>query len=386
MIDKVSLAPSNALSSTVSDLQLQEQRHKFEEQGDDGFFSGIAQSAIHAWENPGETAAKVGGGLAIGALIQTGLNNAEMVGGKVGTAAKLAKVALLAIPAALTAKEVVTSDTPFETAGKMTFDMGLFLGASKVGTYADRVPKIGTVFGPRPTSHVPERLKFQVRGDEVHVNTRGVEYGTHQVRLANGKGFIFKSNDTVVPLREMPLHIPGKGQIEYGPNATVLHTESGGRFVRTLGRGYVSSKSDEGILHTVDGKSFNMNRTVDGRKEDITWHGNGAVDVRQGSYQSGRDWSFKEDGSASMRSLPHGKYRMQFGPDGEGTYTYTHGTSRGIAGLVGPVSRYSPLKRDVTPMNIKDAPTPDISLPSLESRTALLDAKRVLDALAGKQV
>lgn len=382
MVDKFE-ALSKALESHATEFQLQAQRESFAN-ADKGFVSGIVNSAIDAWQNPVKTGAKVGTGLALGAAIQAGLNNTEMMGGKIGTAAKVAKIALVAGTGLVAAADVVTSDKPGEALGHMAFDSGLFLGAAKLGTFADRVPGGSQLLGPRATSEVPKGLKFDVRGEQARVDAKMLEYGAYQVRLANGKGFAFHSSgDTVVPLREMPLSLAGKGHIEYAPRTTTLTTESGQKFVRDNEFGSISTKIGDDTLSTTGGKAFHMERRVDGRFESVSWNADGSAHVRRGNYSSGQDWSFAADGSVSMRSLPHGKYRMNFGPNGEGISSTAHGTSRGIAGMVGPRSRYAPLKRTDTEVQLKDVNAPSVVLPTAESRNALVDAKRILDDLSG---
>lgn len=322
---------------------------------------GFLQSGSHALANPRETAVTVGSGLAIGMAIQTGLNNAELAGGKVGALAKAGRVAALAIPAVLSASEIAGAEDPANAAGRMAFEVGLFLGTAKAGTYADRIPGAGKLFGPRPTSPVPKELSYQVMGNNVRYSTARDFYGPVQVRLANGKGFTTDGRGPV-PLVEMPKTVPGKGRLEYEPRSTSLVTDSGGRYARAVDGRSTSTTRDGTNYSLSENGSVTVTRTTTYGREELTIRPDGHKTLLQGDYRSGRLWNYSSDGSTSMRSLPAGKYRMEFKPDGEGVYKYTHGTSRGIMGMVGPRSRHAPLKIDERPMNIKEAGVPDVSV------------------------
>jgi hypothetical protein len=357
--------------------------------------SGVTDGAREAWDNKTGTALMIGSGLTIGAVLQTGLNNAELVGGKVGMVARAGKTAAIAVPLILSGVKIAGADDSAHEAGKMAFEMGLFLGAGKLGTMADRVPLAGKVLGPRPTTSVPERLNFQVIGNKVEIKNGSNVYGSVQVRLSNGKGFIASGERMEsANLIKMPEHIPGAGRISYTAESTTL-TNGHGIYSRSVHGGTTSILRDGQLVTARPNGGYTLQR--DGgplRTETVTFHPRGVTEVEQGSFHSGRHWLFGEDGSISMKSLPHGKYRFNLNPDGEGTYLFTHGTSAGIAGRVGPRSRYAPLQRDSTPVSLNPPadgslkpvpfPLPDITpLPAAVTKN-LFEARSVLDAIASQ--
>jgi len=342
-----------------------------------GFLDGFSQSAAEAWQNPVDTASKVGSGLAIGAAIQAGLNNAEHLGGKIGLVAKTAKVSLIVGSGIFAANEIATSDKPSETAGRMAFDLGLFLGAARLaGGYADRVPGVRSLTSPRATSEVPKGLEFEVRGNQVRVDPTAMEkssYGTvYQIRLANGRGFRFTDAGIQdVPLRTMPVSLPGKGRIEYAPEVTTLRTDAGQSYNKLIGHGSVSTKIEDGTLSTSGGGKFHLDRRSIGTDESVTWNPDGSVSASQ----PGRLWKFNADGSAEMRSLPYGKHRLAFSPDGNGISRETYGR------IAGPISNHTPFRRTETLVSLKDSNAPAIVPPTVEQRNALLNAKLILDQI-----
>jgi len=354
---------------------------------------GFVDSAREAWSKPGETALTVGSGLAIGAVIQTGLNNAEHMGGKIGLAAKVGKTVLIGVPAVLTANRLLNADDGAYESGKLAFEMGLFLGAAKAGSYADRIPGVSKYIGPRATTDVPDNFSFRVIGNNVRVRPDQDIMYPMQVRLTNGKGFVVDNRwDKTVKLNEMPL-ATRDGALEYTRHTTTLVNQTG-RYERNLLNGSVSTERGGQTLMTGDGKNFRLHRNEGplGR-EEVSFGEGGGINVLQGSYQSGRSWDFMTDGSISMRSLPAGKYRINITPDGTGSYTYTHGTSRGIMGMVGPRSRHAPLVRDTTPVSTKAPagsneqlpfPIPDVTRPDPYFMQNLTRAREVLNDVAPK--
>ncbi|MBX3137293.1 hypothetical protein KF707_13705 [Candidatus Obscuribacterales bacterium] len=313
--------------------------------------SGFLDSAKEAWSNKGDTATTVVSGLAIGAAIQTGLNNAEYVGGRVGAAAKIGKALFIGVPLAMSAVRITGADDSAHEAGRMAFETGLFLGAGKLGSMADRVPVLGKPLGPRPVSQVPEKLNYQVFGREVKIDNLSGSYSPVQVRLANGMGFITSgARQETSSLIHMPREVQGVGKFAYDSRSTTL-TNSHGSFTRSHVDKSTSVVTRGGdTVSTIDGKAYTVRRTDSG--SELSVFPDGTRSVLEGSYQSGRLWSFREDGSIAMKSLPSGKYRLNLDPSGDGIYHFTHGTSRGIAGMVGPRSNYSPLKIDDTKVSL----------------------------------
>jgi hypothetical protein len=320
--------------------------------------NGFADAGKEAIQNPGETALKVAAGLAAGGALQAAINNVEHCGGKIGTVAKVGKVALLAVPLGLAGFEIATADDSARTAGKMAFETGLFLGAAKLGRSADQITGLGKAFGPRPMSELPatpagERLSYQVFGDKVHVS-----FPKHhdvplpaQVRLGNGKGFVVNNRHQVSDLMAMPTELKGIGKLEYGKHSTELHTESG-VFKRELSMGRTSTAGTDGSkVSTFNGKDVEVVRK---NGDEVYFGRDGHVSVQQGKFESGRSWEFKPTGEVDMRSLPAGKYRLHADANGDATYTYTHGSSRSIRGMVAS-SRYKPLQQDVTPVEYNRA-------------------------------
>lgn len=311
--------------------------------------AGFIDSAKDVVKHPGETAATVGGGLAVGALIGFGLNNAELMGGGIGTLARFAKVGLIAAPIIHSVGKLMGAHDSANEAGHLAFEWGMFLGAAKLGSYADRIPGLGKAFGPRATSAVPENINYQVFGNQVKYSNNATSYeGPVQVRLANGKGFVTENGWTpkgVVPLQEMPLEIKGVGKLEYAPKSTTLVTESGAYTQLLKGR-EVSLVRDGSTISSTDGKTFNVLRPNGDR---VAFHENGSISASQGNYESGTSWTIGADGSLSMRSMPAGKYKFDLAADGEGSFVYTHGTSRGIRGIGGPRVRHAPLQTETRP-------------------------------------
>lgn len=311
--------------------------------------AGFIDSAKDVVKHPGETAATVGGGLAVGAMIRFGLNNAELMGGGIGTLARFAKVGLIAAPVVHSVGKLMEAPDSANEAGHLVFEWGMFLGAAKLGNYADRIPMAGKAFGPRATSAVPENLEYQVFGNQVkYANHAKNLLGSVQVRLANGKGFVTENGGPlpgIVPLQEMPLKINGVGKLEYAPKSTTLVTENGA-YTQPLARREVSLVRDGSTISSADGKTFNVLRPNGDR---VAFHENGTISAMQGDYVSGTSWSIRADGSLSMRSLPSGKYKFDLAADGEGSFVYTHGTSRRILGIGGPRMRSAPLKTETHP-------------------------------------
>ncbi len=314
-------------------------------------FQGFFDAGKEAFENPGETAVKVGAGLAVGGVLQSAINNVEHYGGKIGTVAKIGKIALLAVPVALSGYEIATSEDSAKTAGRMVFETGLFLGAAKLGTAADRIPGIGKAFGPRPMSELPatpqgDRLSYQVFGDKVQVTLpkhHDIDLPA-QVRLGNGKGFVVDNRSRVTELFAMPTELKGLGSLEYGKHGTLLHSESG-LFKKELSWGRTSTSTADGSrVATANGKDFEVRRS---NGDEVLFRNDGRISVSQGNFESGRRWDIKSTGELDMRSLPAGKYRLHADANGDATYTYTHGTGRSIRGMISS-SRYQPLKQDIS--------------------------------------
>jgi hypothetical protein len=318
----------------------------------DGFMDG----ARDAWSNKTETAATVASGLAIGAAIQTGLNNAEHLGGKVGAAAKVGKALFVGVPVAMSVLRIAGAEDAAHETGKMAFETGLFLGAGKLGAMADRVPVAGRVLGPRAQTQLPEKLNYQVFGKEVKIDNLSGSFNPVQVRLSNGMGFITSgARRETASLIHMPREIQGVGKFAYDSRSTTL-TNGNGSFTRShLDRSTSTVTKGGDTVSTTDGQLYTVRKVESG--DLLSVFSDGSRSVLQGSYQSGRLWSFRDDGSVAMRSLPSGKYRLNLDPSGEGVYRYTHGTSRGIAGLAGPRSNHSPLKFDDSKVSLN--PTPD---------------------------
>ncbi len=353
--------------------------------------SGFLDSAKEAWSNKEDTATTVASGLAIGAAIQTGLNNAEHVGGKVGAAAKIGKALFVGVPLAMSAVRITGADDSAREAGRMVFETGLFLGAGKLGSMADRVPVLGKPLGPRPVSQVPEKLNYQVFGKEVKIDNLSGSYSPVQVRLSNGMGFITSgARQETSSLIHMPREVQGVGKFAYDSRSTTL-TNSHGSFTRSHVDKSTSVVTKSGdTVSTTDGKVYTVRRTESGN--ELSVFPDGTRSVLEGSYQSGRLWSFREDGSIAMRSLPSGKYRLNLDPSGDGIYHFTHGTSRGIAGRVGPRSNYSPLKIDDTKVSLnppadgtrKAVPfmIPDANPLPVNVVKPLFESRQILDLLA----
>lgn len=355
--------------------------------------NGMTEAAREAWSNKVETAATVGSGLAIGAAIQAGLNNAELMGGKIGVVAKVGKVAMIGVPLALSAARILTAEDSARETGKMVFETGLFLGAGKIGTMADRVPGAGKLFGPRVTSELPYKLDFQVRGNNVRINHIGSDAQTpFQVRLANGNGFTVRSRGDAA-LTPMPAEVPGVGRLAYGAHRTELTTRSG-TYVRPTGHTVDTFTTHNGVtIGTSDGRRFDVFRSGGPLgSERITFTPNNPTTVLQGNYRSGRLWSFHDDGSIAMRSTPASKFRMHLDPDGDGLLSVAHGTTRGIMGMAGPISNRSPLVRNETRVSINPPADgsrssipfaiPDVTPPPKDVIRNLRQAHIVLETVA----
>lgn len=344
---------------------------------------GFIDSGKDALKNPGETALTVGTGLGTGALIQTGFNHAEYMGGKIGAIAKVGKVAMLVGTAGIAAFNVATAEDSARETGKMAFDTGLFLGAGKLGSFADRMPGFGKYLQPKAVSEVPRGLDFNIRGDKVDVNIteRFGFYSPQQVRLSNGQGFVTRFTGTT-KLVDMPKEVPGVGSLEYGKSATTLVTPNG-RFSRDLDRGGITTDLANGSkASTSNGKDINISRP---NGDLVSFSGDGRVYVSQGTYESGTQWNFAPSGAFSMRSTPAGKYKIDVDANDVATYTYTHGSSRSIRGMVNS-SRYKPLVQDVTTEpfvrgsgQVFGRQIPDIRPVDPKIVADMLSAKSVLD-------
>lgn len=346
-----------------------------------GFIDGAKDVVRH----PGETAALVGTGVAAGALIQFGLNNAEKLGGGIGLVARAARVGVIAAPILHSVSRVIRADDAATEAGKVVFETGMFLGAAKLGSYMDRIPRVGKIFGPEATSPVPEKLQFQVLGDKVKFANATGE--TVQVRLANGKGFVTDrlAREGVVQLVDMPKQIPGAGRLEYAPSSTTLVNEAGS-FTRPLDSRSITVVRDGHTIATNDGKTFTVARP---NGDHVSFFEDGKITAMQGKYESGTFWEFGADGAMSMKSSPAGKYSFVVSAEGEGSFTYIHGTSRGIRGIGGPRVRHAPLKTETKPFSVAPGETtvrtpygdwtkPDLTAVSVADKSNLA---RVLDVL-----
>lgn len=357
---------------------------------------GFADSAKELYRHPGETAATVGGGVAVGAAIGFALNNAELMGGRLGTLARIAKVGLVALPVLHGTSRVFSADDSAHEAGKVVFETGLFLGAAKLGSYADRIPRVGKLFGPQPTSPVPEGIRYEINGKQVKFANNGtIDYPGIQVRFANGKGFETPNGWTregVVPMREMPREIPGVGRLEYAPKTTTLVTETGS-YSRLLKTKEISMDRDGHTISTADGKTYTVVRPNGDRVE---FNKDGNIYAMQGDvYPSGTGWTIKPDGSLSMRSYPAGAYKFALTAEGEGNFVYTHalrgrlgGYFRGTPGLSKPkpitsenyAFRATPSETNITtPLGVFTKP--DLTPVSATDKANLADA---LEAFSSK--
>lgn len=339
----------------------------------DGFLEGGKEVVT----NPIETAIVVGTGLGAGSLIQAGLSGAEHMGGRFGAAARLGKVAMVAAPLAYSAYRISEADDSVKEAGKMAFEMGLFMGASKLGSNAMARHFDAKVLAYRPVTEVPSGLQFHASGNKAIV-TAGRDFYNFpvQVRLANGKGFI-ANNSGEVRLHPMPEQVPGLGRLEYSRGGTTLHTESGAKIEHEIFQRTTSIADNlGGKVSTRDGNTFSAQRANGDR---VSFEKDGNVHVSQGSFQSGNEWIFAADGSISMRSFPSGKYRMHITPDGDGVSSSAHGSSRSLMGRVRS-SNHLPIER--TEHRFKyDAKNPSADGPSLPDVTPI-DAQ-LKELLAG---
>lgn len=307
-----------------------------------GVLAGMKDGVREIADKPVETGLTVAAGLKVGALIQTGLNNAEHMGGRVGMLAKAAKIGLYAIPAAVSVFRVATADDKGHELGKAAVDSALFIGAGKLGRSADQIPGLGKVFGPRTTgSDMRGAVDYQVLGNRVRIDSfKGAgDVGYHdpiQIRLANGKGFVATGRGTQ-DLMDMPLSVDGKALGYFARKTTMMEGDT--LVTRGLRGGVKMDTADGAVLSTGGGKTFVRTRGED----SVTFNADGSAGTMQGSYRSGRDWDLHTDGSITMRSLPAGKYRLHIAPDGNATETVARGTSRSIMGMVAS-SRYKPLE------------------------------------------
>lgn len=363
-----------------NDLLVNEQEGKgnWAERALDGFWTRTKESA----SKPVETALTVGTGVGIGLVIQGALNNAELMGGRVGQFGRVAKAALFYVPAAMIGAQISRADDAAAEVGKIAFDYGLFLGAAKIGrTFGDRIPGVQKLIEPRAVSPVPDGLSYRVSGDMVTVNAFPKGHGVQQVRLANGQGFVTPSVATDYPagvksvhhtfLVGMPKEVRGVGLVEYGPRSTTLRQFSDGQaFTKDLNTRIIHTDSAAaGRLQTKTDTSFDLvkadgtaqrfhfegtQQVMKGELAAATINKGGSGSLIEGSLGSGRSWNFNTDGSISMHSLPYAKFKLNLNPQGEGIYSVTAGTSRGIAGMVGPRSNATPLSVKETPVRLKD--------------------------------
>lgn len=346
----------------------------------DGFIEGGKEAVA----KPIETVAMVGAGLGAGSLIQAGLSAAEHSGGKFGAAARVGKVALIAAPLALSAYRVSEADDSVKEAGKMVFEMGLFMGASKVGSTVVARHFDAKALTYRPETELPKGVQVKAYGDTAIVTAPRDFYNFPvQVRLQNGKGFIANSTGET-KLHAMPESIPGVGRVEYGLRQTTLHTDAGHKFERELMHGSTSMKDAAGNrFSTQDGTSFSARRP---NGDHVSFNKDGSIHGMQGSYQSGTDWTFNVDGSIVGRSLPSGKYRTFISAEGEGVASTAAGTSRSISGRVRG-SNHLPIQR--TEHHFKydrtnpadTARHPDITPIDAEVKAALTSAAKLLSQL-----
>lgn len=329
----------------------------------DGFLEGGKEVVT----KPIETAIVVGTGLGAGSLIQAGLSGAEHMGGKFGAAARLGKVAMVAAPLAYSAYRISEADDSVKEAGKMAFEMGLFMGASKLGSSAVARHFDAKALTYRPVTELPPGVQVKAYGDTAILTANRDFYNFPvQVRLANGKGFI-ANNSGESRLHPMPEQIPGLGRLEYSRGGTTLHAESGAKFEHNIQ--YKSTSTSDnlgGKVSTHDGTSFS---TLRANGDRVSFGKDGEVHVSQGSFQSGNDWTFAADGSISMRSLPSGKYRMHITPDGDGVSSSAYGSSRSLMGRVRS-SNHLPIER--TEHRFKyDAKNPSADGPNLPDVTPI---------------
>ena len=353
-------------------------KNNWAERAVDGFWTRTKESA----SKPVETALTVGAGVGVGLVIQGALNNAELMGGKVGQFGRVAKAALFYVPAAMIGSQIARADDAAAEVGKIAFDYGLFLGAAKIGrTFGDRIPGVQKLIEPRAVSPVPEGLSYKVSGELVTVNSFPKGHGVQQVRLANGMGFVTPTDSGSLSagvktvhntfLIGMPKEVRGVGLVEYGPSSTTLRQFADGKaFTKDLNTRVIHTDSVGGRLQAKTDTSFDLVKAdgtarrfqFEGSQQVIrgngvpeaTIHRSGAVHLREGNVQSGRDWNFNSDGSISMSSLPYGKFRLSLNAQGEGIYAVKDGTSRGIAGVTGPKSNASPLSVKETPVRNND--------------------------------
>jgi hypothetical protein len=342
----------------------------------DGFLEGGKEVVT----KPIESAVMVGTGLGAGSLIQAGLSGAEHMGGKFGAAARLGRVALVAAPLAYSAYRIAEADDSVKESGKMAFEMGLFMGASKIGSTAVARHFDAKALTYKPVTELPKGVEVKAYGNTAFLSApRDFMNYPVQVRLANGKGFI-ANNQGELRLHPMPETVPGVGRLEYGAHKTTLHTEAGGKFDHELRYRSTSTADAAGNkISTGDGTSFSVRRP---NGDHVSFEKDGKINATEGSYQSGRDWTFFTDGSISMRSLPGGKYRTHITPEGDGVSSVAHGTSRSIMGRVRG-SNHLPIERTEHHFKYdRNNPTdtarhPDITPIDAEVKAALASAANV---------
>lgn len=397
----------NARDIELSKSEILKEKTEQENAWHQRLLSGFIESADRSWKNPADTAAFVASGLAIGAAIQTGVNHAELLGGRVGKVAALAKNGLFYIPPLLMGSQIARADDGFKEAGKAVFDYGLFLFAANMGKSVDNVRGLGRISEPHAMTKVPEGLRFRLKDGMAHIDRFPTAEGMHQVRLSNGQGFIVSSNGRYLDrptatLFEMPKTLGTDGKLTYSSSTTTLQigahkferdlasglttVRMDGKQLRTGGNGFVDEIAADGSIRRFmgDGSQKLIKSDYEG-----TLFKDGSAKVLEGSYQSGRQWSFGTDGSISMRSLPAGKYRLDLNAAGEGTYHFTHGTSRGIMGMTGGMggrTNSSPLKIDTYAARLDGStiktPGMNFELPVKPTAAQLPDFSRLLSVEA----
>lgn len=320
--------------------------------GFSSFIEGLYEGASNVRNKPGETALSVVGGLAIGAGLQTVFNKAEGYGTLAGAAAGFAKKALAPAAIVLAGTHVRNAEDQFKEAGKQVFDMGLFLGAAKLGTYAEALPGLKSWLAPKAITpkaitneyELPQSLKYRLENNQVHIlSSADGAWGREQIRLSNEKGFLVSRRDyegTTLPLINLPSQIP-LGKLEYSRNQTSLQVGDT-KYVHSLYDGQTIAKRGDDVFTVHSG-----NLQIFKGDTKTIYHPNGAVEVEIGNMQSGRNWFFDRDGSISMRSLPYGKDKITVGVDGKGFHDYKHGSMR-IAGPRSNAAGFRESRTEVT--------------------------------------
>lgn len=321
---------------------------------------------------PVETVAFAAAGVAVGGAIQFGLNRAESIDGAVGNVSRLAKRALLPGTLAIAGAQVLFSENQMKEAGKQVVDAAAFVGLAKIGSYAvTNVPLLKsvmgpklsengvleqTVSGPRSAESVSRYLKFETVGnDRVKILRESIDVDDKTlVRLSNEKGFFVHSRDRegeYLRLYDFPSQTP-MGRLEYSGNTATLRA----------GDTTYTNQSYDGSLVAKRGDDVFKVRHGDlvvYKGDAKTTFSKDGHEILIGSHHSGQKWTFNNDGSISVRSMPYGMEKLEIAADGVGTYVWKYGgSSRGLAGRSGPRSNATEYKVDTEVVRL----SPDRSL------------------------